>query len=158
MKKIVVFLIACFLFSMSFEAFAESITISGGAKSSSESFEEVERDVEKGRSERDRNTLAPFVPIYEWFSNILRRGEEFMNSKAERGSRAVLLCEDKESGVSASCSTTETNRDCMTKVYDTIRDMGSDIYDICDIPNPDRDKFFQPDYIDRHATIEIRNY
>jgi hypothetical protein len=158
MKKICVFLTICFLYFMSTELFAESLTITGGAKSSNESYKEVERDVEKGRTQRDMNTLAPLVPVYEWFSSVMQKGEAYMNSKAVRGSRAVLLCNDKATGVAVSCSTTETNRDCVTKVYDVIRDMGSDIFDVCDVPNPDRHKFFQPDYISRHATIEIRNY
>jgi hypothetical protein len=155
MRKLLAFLAIIMISAPPFHALAANLTVQGGKESSERNHQKVEREVEAGREQRDRNTLAPLVPVFEWFVNVMEKGEQYMNSKAERGTKAVLLCNDKPTFLSVDCSTSETNRRCTERVYELIVDMGSDIYDICDIPNPDRG-FFQPDKINRHANIVIQ--
>jgi hypothetical protein len=136
--------------------FGEGLTIKGGKDKSQKNFEQVEREVDAGRDQRDANALAPLMPIINWVVEGLREGQAFLNAKAESGTRAILTCDDKPTAVSVPCSTSQTNQQCIDAVEYLVRDMGyDDTYDYCKIPNPEAHKLFQPDSYSRHTLVKI---
>jgi hypothetical protein len=158
MKKTIAAAVLLFALALAPAALGTGMSVSGGKEKAGQNLDKTERQVEAGRQERDENTMRPLAPVYEFVVKALKESEDFMNSAAKAGSRARLLCDDKESGVSVQCSPSGTNRECVDKLYRVLMDMGYHTdYDYCKVRNPNPG-WFQPDYISKHAVVDVVDY
>ncbi|MDR1297354.1 MAG: hypothetical protein LBO05_08295 [Deltaproteobacteria bacterium] len=135
-------IIAVFLLSAP-EASGKSMTIEGDAAQSEKNARRNEAAVESGRSERERNTVAPLVPIVEELQRIAEESAKYGytgapdgDSEPASGYKAVLSCSNgfmvgsSQDSASSSCGD-ETKQSCLERFARQMKEKYGGPFSVC---------------------------